>query len=502
MVVLMLLLQAPAFAADASRQTLSERYTYGRTIDEITYDSESNVNYYLNHLENYALEGYETADLPTITVTPDKFVQGVDENGVTIESDSYFGEFTDDNGVKKQGFYWEPYLDYIEFSFNVPKTGLYQIDASYFMPKGSSNNAVRSLYLDGTQPYIEAASITFRRIFNDDLAYGESSGVNSIGDEVRPAQIQYYRWQVAEFRDSQGLYELPFLFYLEAGEHTIKLEAVSQAMVLGEITLHEQKTYQPYAEILGEYNQNGYKPVSKDAVITVQAENTVIEKNAPVLRRENNGEPSVTPRSIETRKLNVLGGGRWSKGGQSITWQFDVTESGLYTISMHLYQKYNQGLPSYRQIKIDGEVPFDEMLSYKFVYDDDWQAHTLADDKGTPYLFYLDAGTHTITMDVVMGELTQAILSVNDDTLLVSQMILDISSVAGNDPDPNYDYEFFRTIPSLRGNLERLMLSLQWKYEYLESICGEKLPSMANNFLSIMCRLSATRREEPRQVPL
>ncbi len=491
MVVLMLLLEVPALAVDYSRQTLSERYTYGRTIDEITYTSESNVNYYLNHLAKYEEKGYAKTNMPTYTITPDQFKKGVDKDGNEIESNSALGKYTDDDGVKKVGFYWEPYLDYIEFEITVEKTGLYQMDASYFMPKGSSNNAVRSLYIDGKQPFIEAASITFRRLFNDDLAYGESSKVNSIGDEVRPAQKQLYRWQTAEFRDSQGLYEMPFLFYLEKGTHTVRLEAVEQTMVLGEITLHEQQTYKTYAEMLVEYQQKGYKNVSADATLTFQAENTVINKNSPTLRRENNGEPSVTPRSIETRKLNVLGGSRWAKGGQSITWKFTVSESGLYAITMHLYQKYNQGLPSYRQIRIDGEIPFEEMLCQKFVYDDLWQTRTLTAEDGNPYLFYLDAGEHTITMDVTMGELTKAILSVNDDSLLVSQMILDITSVAGNSPDPNYDYNFFRVIPSLKTNLETLMASLQWKYDYLHEICGDKLPSMANNFLSIMTQMEA-----------
>lgn len=91
-------------------------------------------------------------------------------------------------------------------------------------------------------------------------------------------------------------------------------------------------------------------------------------------------------------------------------------------------------------------------------------------------------------MTVKMGDLTPIILSLNDDVILLSNLIRDIIKVTGNNPDPNYDYEFFRTIPHLKGNLEGLMESLQNKYDMLGEI-SEKLPAMAHNLATIKSQL-------------
>ncbi|MBR1684556.1 MAG: hypothetical protein IJ708_05415, partial [Clostridia bacterium] len=87
----------------------------------------------------------------------------------------------------------------------------------------------------------------------------------------------------------------------------------------------------------------------------------------------------------------------------AVSWELDVPEDGLYAIHFKVLQSTDPGMPSYRQIMIDGEIPFEEMKLYAFPYDSHWYGDTLRDADGVPYQFYLEKGTHTLTATVKLG---------------------------------------------------------------------------------------------------
>ncbi|MCD7842096.1 MAG: hypothetical protein LUG56_06455, partial [Lachnospiraceae bacterium] len=90
-----------------------------------------------------------------------------------------------------------------------------------------------------------------------------------------------------------------------------------------------------YEEVLASYEKAGYTEIGADVeTVRFQTESTTTEKNNVTLRRDNDGDPLVTPASTTNRKLNVMGGYRWRSGNQSITWEFTVEEDGLYKIGM------------------------------------------------------------------------------------------------------------------------------------------------------------------------
>ena len=56
-----------------------------------------------------------------------------------------------------------------------------------------------------------------------------------------------------------------------------------------------------------------------------------------------------------------------------------------------------------RNIYIDDEIPFKEMENYEFIEDGNWRIQNFGTtDK--PYLFYLEKGEHTISMEVSLGQ--------------------------------------------------------------------------------------------------
>ncbi len=373
--------------------------------------------------------------------------------------------------------------EYFEFDVTVPETAIYRLELDYYLDTANSDGAKRALYVDGKYPFTEAGDIVFDRFFVDE---GEPV-LNSLGDETRPKQIAINSWRTAGLNDTSGILPEEFNIHLEKGTHTIRFVTLKTGMYVSGIRVCQPKVIRNYEEVKAEYQSLGYQPANAET-INFQAELTAIEKNDPTLRRENDGDPFVIPSSEINRKLNVMGGYRWRAGNQSITWEFEVPADGLYKIGLYVKQQWNDGLPSYRQIAIDGEVPFAELLEYKFDYDTQWALRTLSDDKGQPFEFYLTKGVHTITMTVKLGDLGTVLTSIQDDIQVLSDMLLDINLIAGSSPDPNYDYGFFEKIPDMKEKMLYLIDSMQFKYNYTKDM-SEKTPAMANNFLTIKAQI-------------
>jgi ABC-type glycerol-3-phosphate transport system substrate-binding protein len=455
---------SPAFAAEG--QALKDKYIEfdGRDIDW-KYSIGENVLSYSQTKQNYA--GVKAAE-KEIDVDLSS-VSDVNGRMKTVEYDGRTVILNDLDG------------EYIEFNINVPEDAVYGFEIDYHMAGTDSSAAKRNLFIDGEYPFTEASDLVFYRYFCDD---GEPI-LNSIGDETRPRQKEITGWRTQGLKDTTGISPEDYRIFLAKGAHTVKFMASGGDMYISAIRFTVPEIIKTYAEVEAEYKAKGYKNVNCEK-ITFQAETTAVEKNSTTLRRENDGDPLVEPASGTSRRLNVIGGSKWRYGNQSITWEFEVPEDGLYKIGLYEKQAWNDGLPSYRQIMIDGKVPFEELSAYKFEFTGGtkWIVNQLGPEDGDPYRFYLTKGKHTITMTVKMGSFGPIIESLKQDITVLSDVILDITMIAGASPDPNYDYGFFEKIPDLEENLNYLIDSLQYKYELANSM-SKKTSAMANNFLAV-----------------
>ncbi|MBO7633643.1 MAG: hypothetical protein J6S72_04570, partial [Lachnospiraceae bacterium] len=397
---------------------------------------------------------------------------------------------TDENGAGsvvsfegRDAFLSSGKSEYCEFDLNVPEDAIYRLELDYYLDTNVSDSAKRALYIDGKYPFTEAGDLVFYRFFRDE---GEPI-LNSIGDETRPKQVAINGWRTAGLSDTSGITSGEFNLYLTKGSHKVRFVTMKTGMYISEVRACAPIQIRPYAEVLAGYKAAGYTAAAADT-INFQAELTAVEKNDPTLRRENDGDPLVVPMSDTSRKLNVMGGYRWRTGNQSITWEFEVAADGLYKIGLYTKQQWNDGMPSYRKIAIDGAVPFAELEEYKFEYDTTWRLRTLSDANGEPFSFYLTKGVHRLTMTVKLGDLGTILTSIEEDIAILSDMLLDIDLIAGNSPDPNYDYKFFDKIPDMKERLEYLLDSMEYKYVYAKGL-SEKTPSIANNFLTIKAQI-------------
>lgn len=387
------------------------------------------------------------------------------------------------SGRQEEAAYTDTEDSYTQWNFQVKEAGFYIIKAEFLIPKGDISKVQRSLLIDGAIPYNEAEHICFYPYFEEE---GEVS-LNSIGDEVWPKQKEQEAWQEQELSDSQGFYEEPLRIYLEKGEHTLSLQYVSGALLLGTLTLAPVEDIPTYSMIQEEYKKQNSKPVSGKAAIKFQAEESD-HRNDSVIRREMSSDPKIEPFSISSRVLNTLGGYRWRMGNQSVSWKFDIEESGLYKINLKVNQSTDAGMLAYRQLRIDGEIPFQEMQMYQFSYKDDWYGETLSDDNKEPYLFYLSEGEHEITLTAKIGPIHNIINNTVTDVQYLSEITREITKITGTDPDPNYEYDLYRVMPNLSAQMAEMADRLAISADLLKEISNEKT-SMENNYRQIVAQL-------------
>lgn len=369
------------------------------------------------------------------------------------------------------------------WQLEVAEAGLYELEIDYLARGGNEAKIQRRLTIDGKPPFEEANNLCLYRVFKEEAEVR----VNSVGDQVWPKQNEVEMWQQVRAVDCQGRQTDPLRFFLSAGTHEIALEYVDQPLVLGRMAFVTPKSYPAYADVAAMYAEKGYQPVSADTLVKLQGEDT-LWRSESVIRRESDADPKTEPRSGAMRVLNVLGGWRWRLGNAAVTWELDVPETGLYAIHMKVAQATDPGIPSYRQISIDGEIPFAEMRLYAFPYSTSWYGETLHDDSGEPYAFYLTEGKHTLTATVKLGPIGEIMTRTEADVQYLGAMQREIVKITGTDPDYNYEYDLYRTMPGLSKQLEYLAGRLTESAELLASISNET-SSMENNYRQIVDQL-------------
>ena len=374
----------------------------------------------------------------------------------------------------------------VTWLIDVPADGLYELEIAYFAQDGNEAKVQRKLTIDGAVPYEEANNLCLYRRFEENAE--EIGRKNSIDDEVWPKQTEIKLWQTVRAVDGQGVYVDPLKFYLTAGTHEITLHYVDQPVTLGVLAFVSPAKYSTYAELAASYAAADYQPVSSDVQVKFQAEDS-LWRSENVIRRESDADPKTEPRSGANRVLNTVGGWRWRLGNAAVTWEFEVPEDGLYAITLKVLQNNDAGMPSYRQIQIDGEIPFDEMRLYAFEYSDKWYGETLHGEDGEPYLFYLTAGTHTLTMTAKLGPIGEIMTRTEQDTAYLGEVQREIVKITGTEPDYNYEYDLYRTMPELSGQLTYLAGRLQESAELLASISNDTT-SMENNYRQIIDQLT------------
>ncbi len=368
----------------------------------------------------------------------------------------------------------------VEYEVNIEESGFYDISLLYYPVAGKSSGIQRAFFIDGKLPYGEMSLVEFNRIWTNDVQEltTDANGIvvkawekDNQGFDVKPGTLECPEWVESYLYDSNGYITTPLSVYFEKGTHTITMMSMREPMLLHEIILSNSEKAADYATVKAAWDAAGAKDTSGVSV-RIEAETANKTSSQMLYPRQDQSSPAVYPSSPKVLLNNTIGGDSWKKAGQWIEWEFEVPQDGYYNIAAYCNQNFVRGIDVYRKVYIDGEVPFAEMNAYGFAYEQTWREEVLADEQGNPYSFYLEAGKHTIRMEVVLGDMADIISTVQETVQQLNAIYRSVIYITGVAPDKYRDYQIEASIPSLEGQLIEAKANLNKAIAALEITAG------------------------------
>lgn len=354
----------------------------------------------------------------------------------------------------------------VSWTVNIPETGVYNIKMIYEALESNTNDVEFSLLIDGESPYATASRITLSKRWINESEIKQDSRQN----DIRPGQISTPCWQETPLEDIDGLFNEPLEFYMEAGEHTITFESEKAEFAVKSFTFYQYEAPAAYtAPSDSDLTQaQGQKITLEGETAAYKSSRTLYptsDKSSYLTSSANGSSPTKT-------RYNTIGSGSWSQSTQTVTWEFNVDKAGYYKIGIRGRQDQMRGMYSNRRLYVNGEVPCLEANQIKFYYDTDWSITTPKSENGDDLYFYLQAGTNTISLEAVPGEIGEIMGNLDELVYNINSYYRQIRQITGPDPDEYNNYMIDTAIPSIVPDFKEYAQTLRDKKAEIEKLSG------------------------------
>lgn len=374
----------------------------------------------------------------------------------------------------------------IDFVVNVETAGAYNIGL-YHYDNGTSilPNEI-SIRIDGEYPYFESEVVELP-------TYWEFQSVDfredRYGNEILPTSIKNTEWVFTRLYDKTGLNSSPLLFNLKSGENTITIEGVNGSVLIGYLKIISQRNVPTYTEYIG---SNVGEVIG--TINTIGAEDIYLKSN-PSISLNSERDPSATSYDTKHLRLNSLNGYSFRNGTDELSYQFEVAETGYYNIGFKYKQDYVMQMPVFREIKIDGEIPFKEVSMYPFQYTTEYE-NLILNDGNDNFKFYFTAGeTHTISLRVVLEPYRNAYLNVIGIMDEITDLSLEIKKLTGNKSDQYRNWDLKAYIPDIEDRFDRWINSIDEITNGLQKYTPYDKPGLLTNLLLAKKQLQSLRED-------
>lgn len=368
------------------------------------------------------------------------------------------------------------------FSVNIPKNAKYLPVITYKCISGNGSNIHMSLKLDGNFPFDGYENFELQRVWKDKK---DSVTVDDRGNEYTPEQTEVFIEKNATVRDIDGFCNDDFLLALSSGTHCIELQVHSGSIEITGFSLKKPRETVQYNALKSEYD--GYKKYSGKPII-IEGENAKEKSSQLIVPLIDRSDPSVKPSNPYKDKINYIGGSNWKSNGDTVTWEVDVPEDGLYNLSFHFKQTYLQNGVSYRALKIDGMIPYKEAAEIPFAYDSGWQYTGITPENDK--FIYLTEGKHDLSLTVTLGPLSNFANELNQVVSDLGDVYREIVMITGESPDASRDYDLFVQVPQLEERLNSINTRLSMLSEKNVEITGKKGGSNSTNLDNVIITIN------------
>lgn len=384
--------------------------------------------------------------------------------------------------------------DISTWMIEAPIDGLYHIVLNYGVLESFSTAPTIEIKIDGELQFNEMSGLPLpvRWVLEereDEYRY------NRFGNEMLPYTNAKTGWYEEFLIDPNGRYIEPLWFHLEAGLHTIEIEAMNQELLMKSLTLKENKSIKDYDT----YIQTFTNQETTNQMIVVEGQN-ILEKNDIEVKAGYFKGAGMSPSSYKVNVLNMLSGSSMSRSGTGVTYQFSVEETGLYHISLKYLQQTMVGMTSARKILIDGQIPFSEAATYHFPYTRNWKNHTLSND-GEPYQFYLTEGVHEITLETTTAHLVDYIDELQMAMDEINSLGLAVAQITGKSSDVLIDWDIVKYLPTIKEDLNEIANRLDEIYADINDMSEEHSRATAASTLEIAAKQLRRLAKYPNRIP-
>jgi ABC-type glycerol-3-phosphate transport system substrate-binding protein len=402
-----------------------------------------------------------------------------------------------DTGVQNSSITYEG-DNVVEISRNNPSTfkvdvlseGYYYLNIDYYLNGDTLNDYLISVKINDDIPFAEAELINVPIIWEDET---KEYDTDRYGDEFNPKQLVINGWHNTNLYDNRYYTEEGLLFHLVEGENIIEFENDStEVLYIGNVTVVAPRALVSYDEY---FNSNSGS--TKNTIGEIFA-TSYAYKNSSFVRVNNTQTPDVEPFDTEYKKINIVES--WDEAGQMLHYVIDVETAGFYELSMY-YKTESADYDVFRTVRINGEIPFEEVKSYQVkATDNDWEILTFGGD--TPYQFYFEAGENVLTLSAEVAPLAQ---SINDLQLVVNHInsfALDIKKIAGDSADKDRTWELTKILPETEENLKAYETILKYNMLILSQYSTERDLSSELSYLNMAINIIEDVSENPDELPL
>lgn len=380
----------------------------------------------------------------------------------------------------------------VSWNVEVPRDGSYSIEVLYLPVQGAGGNIARTFKIDGNLPFAECYNLEFSRCYIDSA----DITADAKGNDIRPAAEEILEWSNTYLKDTEGYFGDRLYFAFKKGKHTIELDSLSEPMAIAQIVLSSKKELNAtYEETFKKYKNEGRLPVNgvlKDGILIYQAENPYQKSDITLYPLADNSSSATQPYAYNKQKLNTIGGTRWQNSRQWISYKINVPKDGLYQIGFRFKQNFIRDISPARELRIDGEIPFEEASNITFEFANDFQVMRAGNKN--PYDFYLSAGEHEIELSVVLGDTSPLLVDASSSLSELNTASWYLLSLLGSNPDIYKSYSIETQLPNvitifknqaekvrqIAGNWEKLSGNIDSNVSRLRQL-ALKLSRMAEN---------------------
>lgn len=333
----------------------------------------------------------------------------------------------------------------IELELNVVADGIYYMCFDYLADSDTILPVEAQFMIDGDFPFYEMR----QQVLESQWSTPQQKSYDSYGNEVVGIPDKVYEWQNKYIMDSTYRYSGPLGIELTKGRHTVTVTLKEGTLLLGNFKLTAKPQVEAYT---------GSERAEGDGFIEIQAEDFTY-RNASSIHATCEYDPNLYPYQAGNRIMNTVDSTSFSEGGQQISYQFTVEKEGNYYLAFHYSQSDKSDFPVFMNIRIDGELPNTEFENCAFAYKKDYNLYTLLDSEGNKISVPLGAGQHTISMQISMEPLRNALETIEQIMGKVNDLSLEVTKVAGTNKDKYRDFSLESYISGIGDTL------IQWADE-------------------------------------